>query len=62
VDPDPYPFQPNVKLNYTFSIRGKEEKDETMLTGTAVILGIKVLKNSRFSSMCKTWGRIRIWI
>jgi hypothetical protein len=36
-----------------------DEKDETMLTGTA---GKKIKILYRLSDMCKSWGRIRIWI
>jgi hypothetical protein len=49
-DPDPIPFQPNIKLNFTFSRKSQyvvqnignydtsdaDEKDKTMITGIAM--------------------------
>jgi hypothetical protein len=56
-DSESYPFQPNIKLNYTFSnivpkiLTFTDETDNQCMAGTAVNTSPK---NVRFSNICKT--------
>ncbi len=59
-DPYPYPFQLNMKINYTFSI--KFQCTYVLSKISYILTPMTMTQIFRFSNLCKSWGRIQIQI